>query len=50
MGGLLVIEDMHSGRKLETLPEGKIKELRISPMPLIYLLVVPTGLEPVLPT
>jgi hypothetical protein len=29
---------------------GKIKGLRISPKPLIYLVVVPTGLEPVLPT
>ncbi len=36
--------------RLEILFYGKIKGLRISPKPLIYLVVVPTGLEPVLPT
>jgi len=36
--------------RLEMLFYGKIKGLRISPKPLIYLVVVPTGLEPVLPT
>jgi hypothetical protein len=35
---------------LEMLFYGKIKGLRISPKPLICLVVVPTGLEPVLPT
>lgn len=36
--------------RLETFFFGKIKGLRISPKPSFLLVVVPTGLEPVLPT
>lgn len=38
------------GNKVGNFLKGKIKGLRKSSKPLIYLLVVLTGLEPVLPT